>query len=151
MGVAGITQQSMSAPSLPPPPATGGPASNFAPAAGPTAYLQVEGMVTAEVLGDDEEYAEVRLAICCPFKTKFRTQLAEARHRRPRYVQLLAADISGSELLPGALVMDGKGSCPQCIFEAAIAIGGWIWPMLLAAALFGVSQGQLPNVSICRA
>lgn len=37
---------------LPPPPA--------APtAAAPTPFLQVEGMVTAEVLTDDEEYAEV--------------------------------------------------------------------------------------------
>lgn len=42
---------------LPGPPA---PQGEFAPPAGPTPFLQVEGMVTADVLMGDAEYAEVR-------------------------------------------------------------------------------------------
>ena len=52
---------------LPPPPTMGGvspppPIAGMTSSGGaPTQYLQVEGMVTAEVLTDDEEYAEVGL------------------------------------------------------------------------------------------
>ena len=51
----GLTSPSMP-PALPPAPA---PAPATATDAAPSAYLQVEGMVTAEVLTDDEEYQEV--------------------------------------------------------------------------------------------
>lgn len=55
---------------LPGPPPIGNGATPPQPAAEPlsaTHFLQVEGMVTAEVLSDDEEYAEVRFLL--PFKT----------------------------------------------------------------------------------
>ena len=40
------------------------PAMQSTPASQPTQFLQIGGMVTADVLADDEEYAEVSCWAC---------------------------------------------------------------------------------------